>query len=319
MNNTKWAIIVNYTAGTRRLKSQWKSIAWSLKNAGIDFAHFSTEYVGHAIEIARNLIEDKGFRKFLIMGGDGTLHEVVNGIYSSSLADKSEVSLALLPCGTGNDWARYWGLYRGKTDIVSILRNPRSQRVDIGCLNYRVGSENRCEYFLNGLGMGLDSEVVYYTNKLKRLFGGHSWLYFISAVTAAFTHRSSKMTITSDEGDTLSAKIYTISVGNGCYSGGGMKMNDGDPTDGKMFATVVPNPSLPKILSGLSRLHGGHLYEMDIARNFSTPHLHLHTQRPQLFEADGVVIDARADSKRISSAITDYDISIIPSALNMLY
>lgn len=319
MNNTKWAIIVNYTAGTRRLKSKWKSIAWSLKNAGIDFAHFSTEYAGHAIELARNLLENKGFRNFLIMGGDGTLHEVVNGIFSSDIADKYKVSLALLPCGTGNDWARYWGLYRDKTDIVSILRNPRSQRVDIGCLSYKAGNEYRREFFLNGLGMGLDSEVVYYTNKLKKMFGGHSWLYLFSAITAAFTHRSSEMTISSDEGDSLSAKIYTISVGNGCYSGGGMKMNDGDPTDGKMYATVVPNPSLPNLLSGLSKLHGGHIYEMDIAHSFSTPHLHLHAKRPQLFEADGVIVDARADSKQISSDITEYDISIIPSAISMIY
>ncbi|MCQ2331856.1 MAG: hypothetical protein MJZ95_01460 [Paludibacteraceae bacterium] len=319
MNNAKWAIIVNYTAGTRRLKSQWKSIAWSLKNAGIDFAHFSTEYAGHAIELARNLLENKGFRKFLIMGGDGTLHEVVNGIFSSDVADKSDVSLALLPCGTGNDWARYWGLYRDKTDIVSILRNPHCQRVDIGCLSYMTGTEQRREFFLNGLGMGLDSEVVYYTNKLKKMFGGHSWLYLFSAITAAFTHRSSEMTISSDDGDSLSAKIYTVSVGNGCYSGGGMKMNDGDPTDGKMYATVVPNPSLPNLLSGLSKLNGGHIYEMDIAHSFSTPHLHLHTLRPQLFEVDGVIVDARADSKRISSAITEYDISIIPSAISMIY
>ena len=170
LRDEKWAVILNPKAGKQRLRRDWAKMYRTLKRAEIEFQVWTTEYAGHAIEIARHLVE-RGFRNLLVVGGDGTLNEVVNGIYTSNIEDKNQVSIALIPYGTGNDWARYWGLHKSKRKLSDRFYERNRVKVDIGRLTYYEDGEERTRYFINGLGVGLDGQVCKTTDHMKHLYG----------------------------------------------------------------------------------------------------------------------------------------------------
>lgn len=311
----RWAMIINPTAGKLRNHKKWNEIFRKLSRAEISYSKYYTDYEGHAVVLARHLVETRGFRHIVVAGGDGTLHEVVNGIMSSDIPDKREITLALMPYGTGNDWGRYWGIYRGKTDIVKILYNRKTVRFDVGTLSYvKSDGEKVVEYFTNSIGMGVDAWVVYYTNILKKHFGGHSWLYSLSLLASVFFHKMQNVELIPDDASQYyKGPLFTANIGNSCYSGGGLKQTDGDPTDGLMFGTFITSVNVIKILKGLKALFAKRMWDIPIAHVVKDSHLHIHTERPQLFEANGVLIDLRKELDTL-----DFDIDIHHHALNML-
>ena len=209
-SNSKWAVIINPKAGKKRLRRDWVKMYRTLKRAEIEFQVWTTEYAGHAIEIARHLVE-RGYRNLLIVGGDGTINEVVNGIYMSHIEDKNQVSIALFPYGTGNDWARYWGLYKSKRKMSERFYERNRVKVDLGCITYYVDGEERKRYFLNGLGVGFDAQVCQVTDRMKRIYGGHSWVYTLSLLIAVFKWKPTKMQLVYDD-EAIEDDVFTIAV-----------------------------------------------------------------------------------------------------------
>lgn len=303
----KWGVIVNPHAGRRKLRKDWIDIYRTLKRAQMQFSVQTTEYPGHAESIANDLVET-GFRKILIVGGDGTINEVINGVYKSNIDDKSNVTLAVIPYGTGNDWARYWNLYRcTRNRLVDILCRQRTTTVDVGSLLYSQNGERKQHFFLNGAGLGYDGKVVDITNRLKGVLGGHAWVYSLSVLLAIFRYRPAFMRVKSGS-VCCERKIYSVSVGNGCYSGGGLKMNNGDPTDGKLFVTLIGTPNLWQLITGLIALFKGKLYEHSLAQVVITDDIVFSTEKTVDVEADGVEI----------SGDGEYNIKVIPAAVKMV-
>lgn len=307
IHTDRWGVIVNPVAGKRRLRKEWIEIYRTLKRAAIHFSVETTEYAGHATEITYNLLNN-GFRKILIIGGDGTINEVVNGIFTSDIPDKGNVTIALIPYGTGNDWARYWGLNKlSRNEIVNVLYHRETTKVDIGLLKYRYNGKDKLQYFINGAGLGFDGLVVNITNRLKRIFGGHAWVYSISLLSAIFQYKSTNMTIKSLD-KTITDNIFTISIGNSCYSGGGLKQTDGNPTDGKLYVTAIHHPTFLKLLNGLGFLFRGELFKHPLAETIEEPTFSITASRPIETETDGVEL----------STDGNYQFTTIPHALNMV-
>lgn len=304
--NKKWAVIINPKAGKRRLRCDWIKMYRALKRAEVEFQVWTTEYAGHAIEIARHLVE-RGFRNLLLIGGDGTVNEVVNGIYTSDIEDKSSVSIALIPYGTGNDWARYWGLYKSKRKISDRFYNCNRVKVDLGCLTYYVDGEERKRYFLNGMGVGFDAEVCQVTDRMKRIYGGHSWVYTLSLLIAVFKWKPTSMQLIYDD-DSIESDVFTIAVGNGCYSGGGLKQVPADPTDGIFHTNMIPRPTFKIIITALSYLFRGELWNHPACTMKTTKRFKIKNRQSLLIETDGIMIDGHGP----------YTAEIIPSALNMI-
>jgi len=91
----EWFVIVNPNAGRRKGEKDWLEIARLMNEAGIRFTNVFTEHPNHAVRIARKHIE-AGFRKIIVVGGDGTLNEVVNGIYTQKRLPPAEITLAMI-------------------------------------------------------------------------------------------------------------------------------------------------------------------------------------------------------------------------------
>lgn len=303
-----WGVIVNPYSGKRQLEKDWIKIYRLLKKADIRFDEQLTVYPGHATEIAQHMVEH-GYKHLLVVGGDGTLNEVVNGIYISNIEHKSEITLALIPYGTGNDWARYWKITRNYNQLAQHLFERKSILVDIGKMTYtNTKNEQESRFFINASGMGFEGIVVHFTNHIKKFLGGTAWAYTLALFFAIFKLKYYPMRLISDE-KTVEKKILTVAIGNACYSGGGLKqVPDANPTDGVFHVMALESLKLSEIPSALKCLFKGKLTDHKRVHSFVTKHFMVETAEKVLVETDGILIEAKSP----------YTVEIIPQALRIL-
>ena len=305
----KWGVIVNPHSGKKISLNKWDTIYYMLKKAEIHFDSLFTNAPGHAIVLAKNLVEN-GYTKILVVGGDGTLNEVINGIYSSDIdaQKKQEIIVSIIPSGTGNDWGRFWGIRRNAKKAVEYLHNGKTQTIDLGLCTYSYREETMERYFINAAGCGFDGTVVHVTNFLKKFLGGRKWVYSFAVLATAFIYRTKKLELSFND-EIIHEKIYTLSIGNGCYTGGGIKQTpNAVPYDGVFDVSIVRKPSFFEIISGLTFLFQGRLLEHPCVKSVQTTELSIAGGKKIMVEADGLMIEG--DST--------YTIQIIPNAIQML-
>ena len=135
----------------------------------------------------------------MVLGGDGTMSEVTNGIFSARVDKTSDIKIALIPRGTGNDWGRFWGLTADYKKSIEVFLKGKTQTIDIGKVEYDMEGEKESHFFINSIGLGLDAAVVNLTHRLKEIFGSHSFMYSVSLLLAVFSYRPHKVKIHSEE------------------------------------------------------------------------------------------------------------------------
>ena len=303
----RWAVIIKPKSGKRKFRQQRKYLFLTLKHAGIQFDYRLTKFAGHATKIAK-LFAEKQYKNFIVVGGDGTISEVINGIFSANIPHNNTIKIAIIPRGTGNDWARFWGLSRDYNHSIDVFLQNKTQLIDIGRVDYELEGEKQTHYFINSVGLGLDAAVVNITHRLKRFVGSHSFLYTVSLLAAVFTYRAHKVSLRSKE-RTLNESLFTMNVANGCYSGGGMKQTpDAVPYDGLLDVMMAKKPNLWDIITALRNLFNGKLLEHPVIESFQTEQLIVHSDKNALLEADGIIVNGASP----------YKISIMPGAIQMI-
>jgi len=285
----QWAVIINLKSGKRHFRRQMLYLFHQLGKAGLRYEHKFTEFAGHAVLIARNYARS-GYRKFLVVGGDGTISEVVNGIFSAEV-DTSDLQIALIPRGTGNDWARFWGLNRDYKHSIAVFLAGKCRNIDIGTVSYRLEGEDRTQYFINSVGFGLDAAVAKATHRLKRYLGSHSFMYFVALLAAVFRYRPFRFHLKTN-GIEIRDVLFTMNIANGCYSGGGMKQNpNAVPYDGIFDAMMVRKPTFRDIITALPRLFNGSIQHHPALETFQTEELELNYHNGGYFETDGIIVN----------------------------
>ena len=304
MKKIKWRAILNPCAGEKRLKKDLKKILACAERLDLDVDWVWTQYKGHASKIAQECV-DNGCLNLLVFGGDGTLNEVVNGVFCSSIENKSDVCVALVPYGTGNDWGRFWGIGRNIEQSLGILKKGKEQLVDVG----KATLSGKTSYFLNAIGMGFDAQVLKLASTIKNHFLKGGWIYSLAVFIAVFIHKSIKMSIFCDGKNVLNERVYTISVGNGCYTGGGLKQTpDALPNDGFFHATVVKKLSFKAIVLAVKHLFFGNLLDHPCVESYKTKRIVFKSDKPVEIEADGVQLNAHSD----------VEVEVIPNAIKFL-
>lgn len=303
------AIIINPKSGKRAYRKQRLYLFTLLKARKRPFTYKVTKYAGHATELARELVEG-GCDELLVLGGDGTLSEVLNGIMSSRVEDKSTIRFGLMPRGTGNDWGRYWGLTNDYKRALDVFFNTgKTQHIDVGCLTYYRNGDEYKHYFVNSVGFGIDARTAARANVLRYYMGSNRFLYFFALLSAVFTHRSEPMELFTEKGFLLSAPMFTMNIGNGPFSGGGIRQNpDAEPCDGIFHAMFVRRPSFRIVCSALPKVFNGGLKNISFIDFFTARKVILQTQRYTAFEADGILVDACGP----------YVVEVLPNALQMV-
>ena len=303
------AIIINPKSGSRAYRRQRLYLFKLLQSRKQQFAYRVTRYAAHATELAKQLVE-VGYDELLILGGDGTLSEVVDGIMHANIEDTSKISIGLMPRGTGNDWGRYWSLTRDyKKSLDRYFNKGDRHPIDIGCLTLSRGGTEEKHYFINSVGFGIDAKTCKNAAKLKPYIGSHSYNYFFGLLAAFFTHRSVPVSLTTDGSFSTNQPMFTMNIGNGPFSGGGIRQNpEADPTDGIFHAMFVTKPSFRLIMSAIPKLFNGKLREIPFINNFTARQISLGTNDYTVFEKDGILVDACGP----------YTITLLPHALNMI-
>jgi len=302
-----WAIIINPKSGKRKFRQQRKYLFQTLKHAGIQFDYRVTKFAGHAVKIAK-YFADKNFQNFLILGGDGTMSEVINGIFSADIKDVALLKFALIPRGTGNDWGRFWGLTTDYKKSIDIFLKGKVQFIDIGKVEYEMEETKKSHFFINSIGFGLDAAVVNLTHRLKEIFGSHSFMYTVALLGAVFSYKPHKVRIFSDE-KKLTESMFSMNIANGCYSGGGMKQNPkAIPYDGLLDVMLAKKPTFRDIITALFRLFNGKLLEHPVIESFQARKLLVQCDKKALLEADGIIVNSASP----------FIISIIPNAIQMI-
>ena len=304
-------IIINPKSGKSAYRKQRLYLFRLLKRRHEAFTYKVTKYAAHATELACELVE-KGYDRILVLGGDGTLSEVIDGIMHASVpeAQRRKVVFGLMPRGTGNDWGRFWNLTRNYKQSLDIFFNTgKAQTVDVGCLTLLRNGKEEKHYFINSVGFGIDAVTCQRAQVLKYYVGSHGLNYFFGLLSAIFRHKPVPVQLSTDEGLQLTDPLFTMNIGNGPFSGGGIRQNpDADPRDGVFHGMFVSRPTFRLIMSALPKLFNGRLKEIDFIKNFTAKSITLQTRKHIIIEKDGILVDACGP----------YKIDIIPSALQMM-
>lgn len=244
-----------------------------------------------AVQIAREAAESG--RDIIVVGGDGTIIEVAEGILTSG----RRVSLGIVPAGTGNDYA--FETLRLPHDPLAALERALTGTpvpMDVGAVNGR--------YFVNSLGVGIDANIAHTAEHIKRVpFLRGQTLYWTATLNELLLHydRCPQLTVSYDgqpAGDTRHYALAAISIGP--TYGGGFRINPlADPSDGYFDLCTMWKPPLGRALRLLPKVEKGlHLTEPEVTHT-RVQHIILESDTPIYAQLDGEVITGKRFEARI--------------------
>ncbi len=284
-------IIINPKSGKRAFRRQRIYLWKLLRKRREPFVYRVTKYAEHAIELGRELVE-RGCDEILVLGGDGTLSEVINGIMRADIPEeqRAKISFGIMPRGTGNDWGRFWGLTKDFKKSLDRFFNGEKQPLDVGCITYWRNGIVHHRYFINSVGFGVDSLTCQWATTLKYYIGSHHVNYFFALLAAVCVHKSQKIELIVDGKTIVNDMLFTMNIGNGPFSGGGIKQNpDADPRDGVFHSIFVQTPTFRQVLKAIPRLFDGRLTNLDFVHSFVGKEVEVNTRKHLMFEADGIL------------------------------
>ena len=256
-----WMIIVNPKAGRGRGLADWPVISNQMNRAGIVFTCVFTEHKYHAVELTVKALRD-GYRRLVAVGGDGTVHEVVNGIFHQKETSPSEVSLSVIPTGTGNDWVRMFGIPHTYGEAVQAMVEYRTVLQDVGSVSFVETRIPHIRYMANVAGLGFDARVNRIYNRLRDEGRKGKWLYLISTFRVLMGYRATRFKVEVDGKPFFDGKIFSATVGIGKYNGGGMiQMPYAEVNDGLLDMTLIRKASKIWMIRNFKHLFDGQIYQ----------------------------------------------------------
>lgn len=233
-------MIGNPASASASTGDAWNKVVKQLKDGGLEVEVLATKHAGHAIELAKEAAA-KGVRKFIAAGGDGTIHEVMTGILR--FADQSKTSmgdftLAALPYGTGNDWIRTPGIPEDVEKAAECIIAGKTAKEDVVRMTFPQG----VFCMANIGGIGVDAEICQRTNRLKEKGRKGQFLYTMVAPISTFARKRHKVEVTLDGEVAYSGGLFTATLGNGAYRGGGLIQTAQDTKwdDGLLDISIMP-------------------------------------------------------------------------------
>jgi diacylglycerol kinase (ATP) len=291
-------VIVNPAAGANSTRRKWPDIRSLIKATGINFDFQFTEAKGHGIELARNAAS-AGCRFLVAVGGDGTIHEVANGIMDSRQADTT--TLGIISTGTGSDLSRSVGLSQDYTLACSSLNSQRRLVIDVGQVEYQVKGQTTQRYFLNSAGIGFDAEVVAATERLPKYFGGT--IPYLTGLFRSFIGYRNKKVSFNLGNRAEQARVLSIVVANGRYFGGGMHIAPEAKLDDNLLDVVIlGNFGKLELLKNLSRVYKGTHLTHPKVRLVKSTGIDIRSDERFLLHADGEILGEGPVSFRLLPA-----------------
>jgi YegS/Rv2252/BmrU family lipid kinase len=284
--NSKWYVIVNPTSGNGISKRLWPKIEKELLTQNFEFKAAFTAHEEHSKELVQNAL-NQGFKKFISVGGDGSLHNIVNGIFNTPTIDYKTIKLGVIPIGTGNDWVRNYNIPINYRKAIKIIKAEHCYRQDIGKIS--LLNSNTSIYFNNIAGIGFDGHVVNKVHKYKHL---GFLAYITGALLSLIGFKRTKLEIKFDE-EIISGKSLMLLIGIGKYSGGGMQLTENvKSNDGLFDISYIKNVSLWYLIKHIGKVFNGKVTQLPIVKSYKTTGIKVsfNTKEEIYLQADGELL-----------------------------
>lgn len=268
-----WFTVVNVYAASSKAVHAWVKAEEYMKAKGIAYHGNRTGKSGNATEITFDACM-AGYRRFIAVGGDGTVHDVLNGIaaYLDWAAEVgknltfSDFTLGVIPVGSGNDWVRSIGVPRDVEMAAALFEKAQTKPQDVvkvSALDFDKLPENveiAQSYMVNIGGVGIDARVAGRVNSLKERGKRGRILYVTSLIHAIINRSASMAKVYCDDKMVYDGEYYSMAFGVGKYSGGGMRQTpDAIMDDGLLDITVIPVLPIGRIAVAAPKLFTGNL------------------------------------------------------------
>jgi YegS/Rv2252/BmrU family lipid kinase len=301
----KIIVILNPMSGRRRAADKIANIQSALRKH-IPFEWQETQHPGHAIECAEEAARD-GFEVIVAAGGDGTAHEVANGILRAN-ANGVQAALGLLPIGSGNDFA--WTVGVPLNDLpaaIERIAQGRRRTVDAGRIRDERGVDEQ-RYFVNGVGIGFDAMAAIESRKIQRVHGAAMYLLAVLN-TMRFYYRASQTLLVHDQ-HKIQMPLLMGSIANGRrYGGGFLVCPDAQLDDGQLDLCLVPQVSRAAMFGFIPRfMKGTHVKDRRVLMRRGA-HVTIQCDDPLPIHADGEIF---------STGSRQIDIELLPKALSVI-
>ncbi|MCB0462005.1 MAG: diacylglycerol kinase family lipid kinase [Flavobacteriaceae bacterium] len=300
--SNRWFVIVNPTSGNGSSKRKWPKIKAELESNAFDFDFAFTEYANHSKELIQNAIK-QGFIKIICVGGDGTLHNIINGVQSQKHVNPSTIQIGIIPIGTGNDWIKTHSIPLNIKNSISIIKNGNVKQQDLGKITF-IDEQRDAIYFNNLAGVGFDGFVVSKVGAYKYL---GALAYLIGAVVGLFSFKNFDATIILND-TRITTKSLMVLVGLCKYSGGGMRLTKTpNPYDGLFDVSIAKDLTKLEIIQNLPKLFNGKIIEHSKVETYKVNELSIiiDSEAKPFIQADGELIGTG-----------NIDISIVPGAFS---
>ncbi|WP_125762619.1 diacylglycerol/lipid kinase family protein [Companilactobacillus hulinensis] len=238
---SKLEIILNEKAGNGQSLNIWKTVTKYLDSNKISYEIHTTKRNGDGVRVAKELANSLApDARIIVLGGDGTLNQALNGIRESS---KPDTPLGYIPGGSGNDFSRGIKIRKQNPDILiqKIMAMNSPKIIDVGKAEFT----DKTKYFVNNIGIGLDAYTVYETNHSKRKdllnkMKLGTLAYVSSLVTVIKNQDAFPLDVTVNGETKHFEDAYIVSATNHPYFGGGVAIDPlATPFDQKLDLVVV--------------------------------------------------------------------------------
>ena len=282
-----WMVIINPTAGSGSSAKKWRQIEKLLTHYKFNFEYTFTQYANHSVELVHQAI-DKGIRNLISVGGDGTLHNIINGIMTQNKVPSNIINVGVIPIGTGNDWVRTHGISKKIDEAIKTILNGKCKLQDIGEIKFL--NENKSNVFFNNLvGVGFDGYVVSKVEKYKR-FGALAYLAGTLSGLFSFKNFHSEVAINSE---IKRSKSLMVLVGLCNYSGGGMQLTKSpNAFDGLFDISIAKNFKPIDIIKNVIKLFNGKIVNYKKVDTYKAKFIKIEVNESNLpfIQADGELV-----------------------------
>ncbi|MBO8172162.1 MAG: diacylglycerol kinase family lipid kinase [Bacillaceae bacterium] len=281
--------IINPISGNGKGKKTWDQLQRHLDAKQIPYTCFFTEREGHAAGIAQQIISEQVDADIVVVGGDGTIQNVAQGIMPYK--DHS-ITLGFIPAGSGNDYGKAMGISRDPNEALHQFLSGQERQIDVA----RVKVDHRLSYAVNALGIGFDGEVASAVNQSRykkwlNLIGLGKLSYVFGFLQVLFNYRTVSAEIHIDGNKHQYDGVWLIAVANIPYYGGGMHICPGaDNTDGMFQICMVHGISRLKLLLLFPSVFAGRHIHHPYVSVLSGKHVSIKTSHPVAIHGDGEIL-----------------------------
>lgn len=255
-------LLVNPIAGGKHGKRMLKNLAAienRLTEKNVPYKIFATERSGDATRLTKEIIKS-GADNVIVVGGDGTLHETINGF-----SDFDKVALGVIPCGTGNDFAAALGIPEDPVKAVDIILEETPKFTDFMQMPTVRG--------LNIIGTGIDVDVLKYYAAAKKKT---KLTYTKCLIKALAKFKYINFDACADDGENKNYKSFIACVANGHRYGGGIPVCPvADPTDKKLDFVAVKSVNKIKLIFAFLKLKAGKILSLKEATHFTMTNVNI--------------------------------------------